>query len=627
MAWKPLLFAVSHHLVKRLWSPAMRLMSRNSSLVGACCCIGLWLLSNLGNTLGAQEVTREDYLRKLFDQYHERRLILFPVDATMQGDARYNDRLAITSSPDHVAQRKYFFQDTLLQLKDAPSGQASAETELAAEILQYELANQLEAIAFDFERIPTHQFDGLHLLFAQLGSGSSSQPFKSVKDYENWLGRIEDFEVWVNASIDAFKRGAAEGYVLPKILAERMVTQMLDPTIVTTDPTQSLFYAPIRDLPASFSSTDKERLTEAYKKAISEKIIPAYQRFGAYLRDEYIPKTRKTSGIGSLPHGPEHYAYLVRTWTTTNLTPDEIFATGEKEVARIRSEMEKVQKQLKIDGTLEQFFNVVRSDPRFTPYKNAEEVLQAFRNIQAKIEPKLDALFVSRPKTPFEIRRTESFREATASAEYMPGSADGSRPGIFYLPIPEPEKFNITSGMDSLFAHEAIPGHHYQVSLQQENERLPKFLRFIWYGAYGEGWALYCESIGGELGLYQEPEQYLGALSDEMHRAIRLVVDVGLHHKGWTREQAIEYMMANEPINEQGAVAEIERYMAMPGQALAYKIGSLQIRQWRAKYEKLLGDQFKLADFHDQLLRDGGMPLSILDKKLEAWAKALAAKP
>jgi|LakMenE18May11ns_1017448.scaffolds.fasta_scaffold9931904_2 uncharacterized protein (DUF885 family) len=568
-----------------------------------------------------QEVSREDYLRKLFEQYHERRLILFPLDATMQGDPRYNDRIAITSSPDHVAQRKYFLQDTQQQLRSAPTGKASPDTELAAEILQYELTNQLEGIAFDTERIPTHQFDGLHLLFAQLGSGSSSQPFKSVKDYENWLGRIEDFDVWVNASIEAFRRGIADGYVLPNILAQRMVKQMLDPTIVTEDPQQSLFYAPITNLPANFSAADKERLTEAYKKAISNQIIPAYKRFGEFLRDEYLPKTRTTSGIGSLPHGSEQYAYWVKTWTTTSLTPDEIFAIGELEVARIRSEMEKVQKQLGIQGTLQEFFQTVRTDPRFTPYKNADEVLQAFRNIQAKIEPKLDNLFLLRPKTPFEIRRTESFREATASAEYMPGSADGSRPGIFYLPLPDPAKFNITSGMDSLFAHEAIPGHHFQISLQQENQRLPKFIRFIWYGAYGEGWALYCESIGRELGLYTEPEQYLGALGDEMHRAIRLVVDVGLHQKGWTREQAIEYMMNNEPISEQSAVAEIERYMAMPGQALGYKIGSLQIRKWREQFEKELGDKFKLAAFHDEILRDGGMPLNILERKLNAWAE------
>lgn len=564
--------------------------------------------------------SREEYLRNLFDQYHERRLILFPLDATMQGDARYNDRLAITSSPDHVAECKKFYSDTLRQLQAAPNGKASVDTELAAEVLEYELNNQLEGIAYDTQRIPMHQFDGLHLVFAQLGSGSSSQPFKSVKDYDNWLGRINDFEVWVNASIDAFRRGMGDGYVLPTILAQRMVQQMLDPTIVTDDPQKSLFYAPITNLPPNFSTADKARLTEAYKKAIANQVVPAYRRFGEFLRDEYLPKTRTTSGIGSLTQGRDQYAYWVKTWTTTSLTPEEIFSIGESEVARIRGEMEKVQKQLGVQGSLQEFFESVRTDPRFTPYKNAEEVLQAFRDIQARIEPKLDGLFLMRPKTPFEIRRTESFREATASAEYMPGSADGTRPGIFYLPLPEPEKFNITSGMDSLFAHEAIPGHHFQISLQQENQRLPKFIRFIWYGAYGEGWALYCESIGRELGLYTQPEQYLGALGDEMHRAIRLVVDVGLHQKGWTREEAIEYMMKNEPISEQSAIAEIERYMAMPGQALSYKIGALQIRKWREQYERELGSQFKLASFHDELLRDGGMPLSILQRKLAAWA-------
>ena len=567
-----------------------------------------------------QETSREDYLRNLFEQYHERRLILFPLDATMQGDNRYNDRLAITSSPDHVAECKKFYLDTQRQLLSAPAGKASSDTELAAEILTYELSNQLEGIAFDTQRIPMHQFDGLHLVFAQLGSGSSSQPFKSVKDYENWLSRINDFEVWCNASIDGFRRGMADGYVLPRILAERMVKQLLDPTIVTDDPQKCLFYAPITNLPANFSATDKARLTDAYRKAIADQVVPAYRRLGEFLRDEYLPKTRSTSGIGSLASGSEQYAYWVKTWTTTSLTPEAIFSIGEGEVARIRSEMENVQKQLGFQGSLQEFFQNVRTDPRFTPYKNAEEVLQAFRDIQAKIEPKLDGLFLMRPKTPFEIRRTESFREATASAEYMPGSADGSRPGIFYLPLPEPAQFNVTSGMDSLFAHEAIPGHHFQISLQQENQRLPKFIRFIWYGAYGEGWALYCESIGKELGLYTQPEQYLGALGDEMHRAIRLVVDVGLHQKGWTREQAIDYMMKNEPISEQSAVAEIERYMAMPGQALSYKIGSLQIRKWREQYQMELGDKFQLAAFHDQILRDGGMPLSILQRKLDVWA-------
>jgi uncharacterized protein (DUF885 family) len=258
------------------------------------------------------------------------------------------------------------------------------------------------------------------------------------------------------------------------------------------------------------------------------------------------------------------------------------------------------------------------------PFKNADEVLAAFKAIQSKIDPNLKKVFNNTPKTGFEIRRTEAFREASASAEYMQGTADGSRPGVFYVPIPDATKFNLTSGMESLFLHEAIPGHHYQVSLQQENQSIPKFMRFGWYGAYGEGWALYTESLGKELGLYTDPYQYLGALGDEMHRAIRLVVDVGIHTKGWSREEALNYMLQNEAISKDGAIAEIERYMAIPGQALSYKIGALKIRELRSKYASALGVKFKLADFHDQVLKNGCLPLSVLEETLDAWANKLA---
>ena len=254
------------------------------------------------------------------------------------------------------------------------------------------------------------------------------------------------------------------------------------------------------------------------------------------------------------------------------------------------------------------------------PYKTSEDVLNAFRDIKKRIDPNLKKMFGRTPKTPFEIRRTEAFRAASASAEYNPGSPDGSRPGIFYVPILDATKFNTTSGMESLFLHEAIPGHHYQISLQQEDTSLPKFRRFAWYGAMGEGWALYCESLGKELGLYTDPYQYMGALGDDIHRGIRLVVDVGMHLKGMTREEAIKYMMDNEAISEEGATAEIERYMAIPGQALSYKIGALKIRELREKYEKQLGEKFKLSDFHDELLKDGVMPLDIMESKMDAWA-------
>jgi uncharacterized protein (DUF885 family) len=289
-------------------------------------------------------------------------------------------------------------------------------------------------------------------------------------------------------------------------------------------------------------------------------------------------------------------------------------------VQRIRGEMERIKNEVGFKGDLQAFFEHLKNDPKLMPYKTPEEVLNAFRSIQQRIDPNLKKMFGRTPKMKFEIRQTEAFRAASASAEYQQGTVDGSRPGIFYVPILDAAKFNITSGMESLFLHEAIPGHHYQIALQQENESLPKFRRYSWYGAYGEGWALYTESLGKELGLYTDPYQYMGALGDEIHRAIRLVVDVAIHTKGMTREEAIKYMMDNEAISEQGATAEIERYMAIPGQALSYKIGALKIWELRNKYAKQLGNKFNLADFHDEFLKDGVMPLDIIEQKMDAWS-------
>jgi uncharacterized protein (DUF885 family) len=315
------------------------------------------------------------------------------------------------------------------------------------------------------------------------------------------------------------------------------------------------------------------------------------------------------------------YKYLVKQQTTTDKTPDEIYQLGLREVARIRGKMDSIKNKVGFKGDLKAFFEYMKSDPKFTPYKTPKDVLDAFENIHQRMQPNLKKMFNHVPKTPFEIRQTEAFRAASASAEYNQGSADGKRPGIFYVPILDATKFNTTSGMESLFLHEAIPGHHYQISLAQENTSLPKFRRFASDNAFVEGWALYCESLGKELGLFQDPYQHMGALGDEIHRAIRLVVDVAIHTKGMTREQAIKYMMNNEQINEQGATAEIERYMAIPGQALGYKIGALKFRELRDKYQKELGSKFKLADFHDEILREGSMPLNVLEKHMDEWAE------
>ncbi|HEX8504745.1 MAG TPA: DUF885 domain-containing protein, partial [Hymenobacter sp.] len=389
---------------------------------------------------------------------------------------------------------------------------------------------------------------------------------------------------------------------------------------VPTDATKSLFYGPITRLPASFSDADKTRLTAAYQQAILTQLVPTYRKLADFLQTEYLPKARTSTGLADVPTGAAMYRYLVKQSTTTDRSPEAIYQIGLAEVKRIRMEMEAVKKQAAFQGDLPAFFTYLNSEPRFTPYKTPEEVLNAFRAIQARIEPNLPKLFGRTPKSPFEIRQTEAFRAATASAEYNRGTPDGSRPGIFYVPILDATKFNTTSGMESLFAHEAIPGHHYQLSLQQENTTLPKFRRFASYSAFSEGWALYCESLGPELGLYQDPYQKIGALGDEIHRAIRLVVDVGMHAKNMTREEAIKYMMANEPISEQGATAEIERYMAIPGQALAYKTGALKLRELRARYEKQLGPKFSLKAFHDEVLAGGSMPLAVLERKMDAWA-------
>jgi uncharacterized protein (DUF885 family) len=315
------------------------------------------------------------------------------------------------------------------------------------------------------------------------------------------------------------------------------------------------------------------------------------------------------------------YAYLAKQWTTTQMTPDEIFETGQKEVARLRAEMERVKSETGFKGDLKSFFKYLHTDKKFMPYKEPSEVINAYLNIEKRMEPQLKKLFNLVPKAKFEVRQTEKYREASASAEYNQSAPDGSRPGIFYVPIPDATKFNVV-GMECLFLHEAIPGHHYQISIQQENEQLPKFRRFGWYGAYGEGWALYTESLGKELGLYTDPYQYFGSLNEEMHRAIRLVVDVGMHMKGWTREQAIQFSLENDAEPEADIIAEIERYMAIPGQALAYKIGQMKIREIRKRAEQTLGEKFSIQKFHDEVLISGCLPIEVFEMKMNAWIKS-----
>ncbi|HEX8326462.1 MAG TPA: DUF885 domain-containing protein [Hymenobacter sp.] len=557
-------------------------------------------------------------LATLFDAYWEERAKLSPLSATSQGDNRYNDQLPNDQTRAFRQQQRQFYEQYLASLQKFDRAMLSDEDRVSYDIFQYEMQNRLEGLQQNTWMMPFAQFYSLPNTLGQLGAGTGAQPFKTVKDYDNWLARVSQFPVWADSAMANFRQGMKAAVVLPRVLVLKMVPQLQ--AQVTTDATKSLFYGPITRMPASFPEADKARLTTAYQQAILTQLVPTYRKLADFLQTEYLPQARTSTGLAAVPGGAAMYRYNVRSMTTTDRAPDAIYQTGLAEVKRIRTEMEAVKKQAAFQGELPAFFTYLNSEPKFTPYKTPEEVLNAFRAIQAQIEPNLPKLFGRTPKSPFEIRQTEAFRAATASAEYNRGTPDGSRPGIFYVPILDATKFNTTSGMESLFAHEAIPGHHYQLSLQQENTALPKFRRFASYPAFSEGWALYCESLGPELGLYKDPYQKIGALGDEMHRAIRLVVDVGMHAKNMTREEAIKYMMANEPISEQGATAEIERYMAIPGQALAYKTGALKLRELRARYEKQLGPKFSLKAFHDEVLAGGSMPLAVLERKMDAWA-------
>lgn len=556
-------------------------------------------------------------LAPLLDQYWEERMQLFPFEATGYGDNRYNDRFTITIAQSFRDSLGQFYQKYLNELNNIDSASLTEEEQVSYGLLKYEMQMGLEGLKYPTHYMPINQFWAFTLEFPQLGSGTGNQPFKTVKDYDNFLARMAVFPAWTDTAISNMRMGLSTGWILPKALVVKMLPQLK--AMLVADETKSIFYGPVGMIPDSFGD-NKQRLIAAYAEAIEKYIIPSYAKLYEFFEKEYLPKARTTHGISSVPMGDQYYNYCIKTWTTTDLSADSIYTIGVNEVARLEAEMNKVKDQVGFKGTLQEFFEFLNKDKQFYPFTTAQQVLDSFWAIKKVEDPQLKKLFNNVPKTEFTIRQTEAFRAASASAEYNPPSEDGSRPGIFYTPIIDPKKYNAV-GMNTLFLHEAIPGHHYQIALQQENKDIPKFRRFLWYGAYGEGWALYSETLGQQLGLYDNPYQYFGHLSDAMHRAIRLVVDVSIHHKGMTREEAIAYMRAHERATEEEATAEIERYMGIPGQALSYKIGQLTISAERKKYEAQMGSKFDIASFHDEVLKYGCLPLQVLQSKLAHWAK------
>jgi len=579
-----------------------------------------------------QEQTRASASKSLaiiFEEYYQFKDRINPIEATKGGNLQYNEYIANYISDAYQTDLITEYSVFLKRLAQIDTAQLSTADLLSMKVMQWDCEVKLEGLQNplvittspiynlpSFELTPLIQVQSLHLYVAQLGAGGSVHPFTTVKDYEDWLKRLDDYIAFLDTSVANMKEGMAKGIVLPKVLTEKTIVQLEE--FITKPVEKHLFYRPIQSMPEGISQSDRDRLAEEYHNVIETKLRPKYTELKQFLVAEYLPVCRTTSGIGALPNGAATYNYLIKLHTTTNLTAEEIHELGKQEVRRILLEMEKAKNQIGFKGDIKAFLEFIRNSPEQMPFQDPQEIIANFNRIKEKINDKFDQVFELTPKADFVVRRTEAFREASASAEYVPGTKDASRPGIFYVPIPNVSEYNKFAD-EALFLHEAIPGHHYQLSLQQENKALPKFLHPESLGVFVEGWALYAESLGKELGLYNDPIQYFGMLSMEMHRAIRLVVDTGMHSKGWTREQAIQYSLDHEAESEASIISEIERYMATPGQALSYKMGQIKIRTLRTKAEQKLGAQFDVRAFHSQVLNSGSLPLVLLEEKIENW--------
>lgn len=557
--------------------------------------------------------------QQIVDLYYQDKLKLLPIEATLAGINDYNDRMPIEISDSFRDTLKQFYTKYLGLLSNTNLSISNTNDSISFQLLKWDLDMGLAGLEFHDNYMPINQFNCQPLVLGQFASGESAQPFHNTKDYDNWLKRISIFPQWADTAIANMNKGINMKWVLPKSLVVKVLPQLKE--IAEKETEKNLYYLPVIKLKdnSEISDIDKQRLTEAYKQMVEQQIKPAFKRLHDYMEHTYLPAARTSSGISSLPNGEKYYTYLVKLQTTSTLSPNEIFELGKQEVARIRNEMESIKLKCGFHGSLKEFFNyVIHDEKKLRPFTKPEEVIENFKSIHDKSSLFVEQQFDLMPETEFEIRRTEAFREASASAEYVQGSLENNRPGIFYVPIPDVSQYNVFQD-ESLFLHEAIPGHHFQIALQQENKSLPAFRKNIGYNAYQEGWALYCESLGKELNLYDDPYQYFGRLGNEMHRALRLVIDVGLHMKKWTREEAINYDLENEADSEANIIAEVERYMAWPGQALGYKIGELKIQALKKKAKATMGEKFNIQQFHNELLNAGSLPLSVLEEKIERY--------
>ena len=562
-------------------------------------------------------------LLKLFHDSDEGSLQRNPLSAIYRGDMRYADRLGDFGTDAYFEAERLAGEAELAALKHIDRKRLTPTNQIAYDVFEWQTRLGLRGLSPELLAVtavqPVDHFSGFHTSYPGFASGEGAAPFKTVADYENNLKRHRAYVAKIDLWIARFREGIRSGAVEPKLVVNNMIDQL--DLQIAQGVEGSTFYGPVAKFPEGIAPADQVRLRAETAAVIRDGIRPAYIRFRDFLKAEYFPAARDSVGLSGMKGGDKLYAYLIEANTTLPLKAEEVHQLGLKEVARITGEMETIKTQVDYKGSLAEFFVYLRDDPKFQPASAAWLRDEYFR-IGKRVDQRVREQFSLIPRTPLEIKAVEPYREKTeAGGSYQQGTPDGSRPGTFYYNTYD-LKSRTTPGMETLYLHEAVPGHHFQLSLAQENEALPAFMRFGGNTAFVEGWALYAETLWKELGMETDPYQRFGGLSDEMLRAMRLVVDTGIHAKSWTRDQAIDYMLSHSNIGKSDATAEVERYIAIPGQALAYKIGALTILKEKALAQKALGARFDPRAFHAQVLDSGALPMTVLEAKIDAWIKA-----
>ena len=572
-------------------------------------------------TLGqTRRNTESERLHALFDQEWEWGLQEYPTFATYVGDPRYDDRLGDISS-EALERRKQHARELVRKIEAIDRSKLSPDDQLNYDLFLYGVKESIEGQQFPQEFLQINQMGGVHADIADL---AQNIPRRTVKDYENFISRLEATPRLVDQTIALLRKGTETGVTPPRVTlreVEGLIGNQIVPDVVRSPIYDIVF----KEMPQSVPAAQQARLREKASAVLRDQVIPAYQKFREFYVNEYLPKTRQDIALSEMPNGRAWYAFNVRRMTTTDLTPDQIHEIGLSEVKRIRAEMEKVRDLAGFKGTLQDFFQFLRSDPQFF-FTREQDLLVAYRDIAKRIDPELTKLFGTLPRLPYGVVPVPDYSEKTqTTAYYNAGSPEGGRPGYFYANLynlPARPKWE----MEALTVHEAVPGHHLQISIAQELTNVPKFRQYDHYTAFVEGWGLYSESLGPELGLYKDPYSKFGQLTYEMWRAIRLVVDTGMHSKGWTRDQAIRFFKENSSKTEHDITVEIDRYIVWPGQALAYKIGELKIKELRKFSTDQLGERFDIRKFHDVVLGAGALPLSILERRVKDWVASEKAK-